>query len=79
MFHYFRVPKKFMNKRGVARFSVESFSLTVPRSFVGEPFSVSLIWGIENVWIRGGGVGEYQVFPSKVFVSQCRNFRRGTL
>ena len=46
-----------MNKRGVARFSVESFSLTVPRSFVGEPFSVSLIWDIENVWIRGGGGG----------------------
>ena len=33
--------------------------------FVGEPFSVSLIADIENVLIRGGGVGRDQDFPSK--------------
>ena len=40
------------------------FCLTVPKIFVGEPFSVALISGIEKVWI---GRGEYQDFPSKNF------------
>ena len=37
----------------------------IPKDFVSEPFSVSLISDIEKVWIRGGG--EYQNFPSKFF------------
>ena len=49
---------------GVSRFSSKIFCLTVPKNFVGEPFSVSLISGTEKVWIRGGG---YQDFPSKIF------------
>ena len=36
----------------------------MPKIFVGEPFSVALISGIEKVWI---GRGEYQDFPSKNF------------
>ena len=40
-----------------------SFCLTVPKNFVGEPFSVSLFLGTEKVWIKG----EYQDFPSKIF------------
>ena len=36
----------------------------MPKNFVGEPFSVSLISGAEKVWIREGG--EYQDFPSKI-------------
>ena len=36
----------------------------MPKSFVGEPFSVSLISGTEKVWIREG---EYQDFPSNIF------------
>ena len=35
----------------------------MPKNFVGEPFSVSLISGIEIVWIRRG---EYQYFSSKI-------------
>ena len=41
------------------------FCLTVPKKFVGESFSVSLISGIEKLWIRGGR--EYRDFPSKIF------------
>ena len=36
----------------------------MPKSFVGEPFSVSLTAGTEKVWI---GRGEYQDFPSQIF------------
>ena len=50
------------------------FCLIVPKNFVGEPFRVSLISGIEKVWIRaGGGGGAYHDFPSNFFVSQCWN------
>ena len=33
---------------GVSQFSVEFFCLTVPKNYVKEPFSVSLISGIKN-------------------------------
>ena len=36
----------------------------MPKNFVGEPFSASVIAGTEKVWIRERG--EYQDFPSKV-------------
>ena len=39
------------------------FGLTVPKKFLGEPFRVSLISAIEEVWIRGG----YRDFLSNVF------------
>ena len=56
MFHYFRVPKKFGSGGGGYQDSPSKiFCLTVPRIFVGEPFSVSLFSGTEKVWIRGGG------------------------
>ena len=45
------------------------FCLTVPKVFVEEPFSVSLIAGTENVWIREGNIN---IFRQKFFVSQCR-------
>ena len=48
----------------MSRFSVELFWLTVPKNAVGEPFSLSLISGMEKVWIRGWG-GDWQDFPSK--------------
>ena len=41
------------------------FCLTVPKKFVGVPFSVSLISGPEKVQIRERR--EYQDFPSKFF------------
>ena len=37
--------------------------LPVPKSFIVEPFSVSLTWGTEKIWKRGG---EYQEFRSKI-------------
>ena len=39
-FRMFRVPKKFMSKRGISRFSIETFWLTLAKNFVGEPVSV---------------------------------------
>ena len=54
-FRNFPVAKKLLDKRGggrgregVSRFSFETFFFTMPKNFVGEPFSVSLISGIEN-------------------------------
>ena len=39
----------------------------MPKFFVGKPFSVSLISGIEKVWIREGGGSYYQDSLSKTF------------
>ena len=76
-FRKFPVAKKLMDKRGgVSRFSVEIFCLAVPKSAVGEPCSLSLISGIEKVWMRGGG-GECQDFPSKIsYLTVPKNFVR---
>ena len=41
----------------MSRFSVENFCLTVPKFSFPKPFSVSLISGIEKVWIGGGRGG----------------------
>ena len=48
-------------------FPSEIFCLTVPKNFVGEHFSVSLVAGTDKVWISEGG--GYQDFPSKFFLS----------
>ena len=45
-------------------FPSKIFCLTVPKISVGESFTVSIISGIEKVWIRGGG---HQDFPWKIF------------
>ena len=58
-----------MDKREgeVSRFPSKIFCITVPKNAAGEPFSLSLIPGIEKVWMRvWGGGGEY-FFPSKIF------------
>ena len=51
-FTNFLVSKKLMDKRGGGGeyhdFQSKSFCLTVPKNFVGEPLSVSLISGIEK-------------------------------
>ena len=66
LFHYCRVSKRLDKRVGVSNFSVEKFMPHSAEVFHrGETFSVSLIWGIEKVWIRVGG--EYQDFPSKFF------------
>ena len=62
-----------MNKRGgVSRFSVKSFLSHSAKEFRREEsFSVSLISGIEKVWIRGGG-DSIKCFSRKLIVSHCR-------
>ena len=47
----FLVAKKFMDKKGgVSTFSVGNFSVTVPKNFIGEPFTASLIPGIKKFY-----------------------------
>ena len=52
--------------------SIESFCLTVPKKFVGEPFSVSLFSGIEKCYASEGYVTILCL--SKIFVSVPKNF-----
>ena len=56
------------------------FPLTVPKNAVVEPFSLSLISGIEKFWMRewgGGGLSRYSV---ENFLSHsAEKFRRATL
>ena len=63
--------EEWMREGGVSRFSVETFGLTVPRNFVGQPFSVSLLSGAEKVWIREG-VGSIKIFCRKFSFSEGR-------
>ncbi len=53
-------------KGGVSRYSVEVFCFTVPNNFVGEPFSISLISGIEKFSTSEGYVTIFD-FLSKVY------------
>ena len=59
-------------------FPLNFFCFTVPKIFVGEPFSVSLISGIENFYDSERYVTSSD-FLLKFYVSQCPNFRRGVL
>ena len=62
--------KKYMEKRGISRFSIEICCLTVPRNFVGEPFCVC----------SGQERGQKSQFPVEIFLSHSAEiFRRGTL
>ena len=57
----------------MSRFSVESFLSHSAENFRRwtEPFSVSLISGIENFYASEGYV---TIFRRKFFVSRCRKF-----
>ena len=46
----------------------------MPKNFVGEPFSVSLISGIEKIYVSEGYV---TIFRRNFFVSQCRKLSFG--
>ena len=59
-FRKFPRAKKFMDQRRGGEyqpFPSKIFCLTVQKFSFGKPFSVSLISGIEKVWIRGGRGG----------------------
>ncbi len=64
-----------MDKREgeVSRFSFDNFFyLTVPKKHVREPFSLSVIPGIDKVWMRRRG--KSQGFPSKIsFLTVTKN------
>ena len=77
-FRKFLVAKKFMDKREreVSRFPSKKFCLTVPRKFVGEPFSVSLILGIEKFYASEGYV---TIFCRNFLSHSAEKIRRGTL
>ena len=78
-FGKFSVANKFMDKKGgLSNFSVETFCLTVPKNAVGEPFSLTLISGIEKFWMRGWkGVSRFSV-ENFLSHSACK-YRRATL
>ena len=49
------VATKFFDKKGggYQDFASKYFRLTVTKNAIGEPVNISLISGIENVWMRG--------------------------
>ena len=55
--------------RGYQDFPSKTFCLTVPKFFVREPFSVSLISGIEKFYVYEGNI---TIFYRKFVVSQYR-------
>ena len=65
-------------KGGVSKLSVENLLSDSAEIFRWETFSVSLISGIEKVWIRGGRGGVVvSRFSVEKFLSQgAENFRR---
>ena len=65
------VAKDFIGGGGCFKIFRRKFFVSLPKVSIGDSFSVSLISAIELVWKKGG---EYQGFPSKTFVSQCRKF-----
>ena len=75
VFHKIFGSEKFMHRIGVEYqdFPSKTFCLTVPKNFVGKPFSVSLLSGAEEVWIREG-VGSIKIFYRKFSFSHSRKF-----
>ena len=68
----------FMDKREgeVSKFPSKVFCLTVPKKFGGEPFSVSLISGIEKFYAKEG----YVTFFCRTFLSRStEKLCRGTI
>ena len=78
-FRKFGVSKNFMHNRGYHNFPSKIFCLTVPKNFVGEPFSVSLISGIGKFYTSEGYVTIFN-FLSKFFCPTVpKKFRGGIL
>ena len=67
-FRKFPVAKNFMDKKGGGSMTIfsQNFFGSLPKIFVGEPFSVSLISGIEKFYASEGYV---TIFCRNLFVS----------
>ena len=57
-------------------FPSKTFCLTVPKNLVGEPFSVSIISGIEKFYASEGYV---TIFCGNFLSHSAEKIRRGTL
>ena len=74
-FRKFPVAKNFLYKRGGEEYQdspSKMFCLIQPKILIGEPFSVSLISGIEKLFASKG----YVDFMSKFCVSQCQKIQQ---
>ena len=67
---YIGVPKVWIRGVSIKTFRQKCFLSHSAETFPREYFIVAIISRTEKVWTRGGG--EYQAFPSKIFVSHCR-------
>ena len=56
---------------GYHDFPLKVYCLTVPKNFVGEPFSVPLVLGIDKFYASEGCV---TIFCRKLLVSRCQKF-----
>ena len=62
------------------RISIFRKTLSVPENFVGQPFKVSMISGIENFCGHGGGEeGVSRIFVKNFMSHSAEDFHRGTL
>ena len=70
------VAKKYMDKREgqVSRFPPKTFCLTMLNNFVGEPFRVSLIWGIEKFYASEGYVTIFDFLSNFFCLKVPKNF-----
>ena len=64
-----KVHGKEMGRGDYRKFPLNIFCLKLPKHSVGEPFTLSLVSGIENVYASEGFV---TIFRRNVFVSQYR-------
>ena len=76
MFHYFWVPKKFLNKGGYHDFPSKCICLTVTKNFVGELFRVSLSSGTEKSW-ESEGEGVSRICVESSWSHRAEKIRRG--
>ena len=76
-FRKFLLAKIFMdNKGGVSQISVGNFCLTVPKKFVGEPFTLSLASGTKIIYASEGYV---TIIRRKFLSHSTETIPRGTL
>ena len=72
-FRNFFGSKKVYGKEGwrgeYRNFASKNLCLKLPKHFVGEPFRLSLLSGVETIY---DSEGYNTIFGRKVFVSQCR-------